>query len=114
MEQIVDLQEDPEFQALGVALISIAADSLVELAEVGQQYGISVPLLSDADKRVSDSYGVLRWAVSSGEPSHTFVLVDADGTVAWIRDYGAPDKADRVMYVPVNELTQQVQRHLGR
>jgi hypothetical protein len=54
---------------------------------------------------------VLKWAVASGEPGHTFVLVDIDGTITWIRDYGAPENGG-VMYVPVDELTQQVKNQL--
>jgi len=113
MQQIVDLQEDPEFQTLGVAFISIAADSLSELTEVGQQYETTIPLLSDRDKEVSDTYDVLQWAVATGEPGHTFVLVNTDGAVAWIRDYGAPQNGG-VMYVPVDELTRQIRTSLGK
>ncbi len=113
MQQIVDLQNDPEFQALDVELLSIAFDSPSELSAGAQEYGIGIPLLTDADHRVSEAYGVLQWAVATGEPGHTFVLVDADGTVKWIRDYGAPENGG-VMYVPVPDLTQQVAANLGR
>jgi peroxiredoxin len=113
MEQIVDLQQDPAFQTLGVALVSIATDSPEEQALAAQEYGITTPLLADTDKQVSAAYNVLQWAVPSGEPGHTFVLVDAAGTVAWIQDYGAPANGG-LMYVPVDELTRQVQTQLGR
>lgn len=113
MKQVVDLQNDPNFQALDVAVVSIALDSVSELALGVQEYGITtIPLLSDPDSEVSAAYDVLKWAVASGEPSHTFILVDRDGTVVWIRDYGSPDKPDSTMYVPVDELTQEVSVHL--
>ena len=113
MDQVVDLQNDQDFQALDVAVLSIALDSLDEQALGAQEYGItSVPLLSDPDKAVSAAYDVLKWAVASGEPSHTFILVDKDGTVVWIKDYGAPEKPDSTMYVPVDELTREVKAHL--
>jgi hypothetical protein len=48
----------------------------------------------------------------SGEPGHTFVLVNTDGTIAWIRDYGAPENGG-IMYVPVGEITRQIETHLG-
>lgn len=38
--------------------------------------------LSDPDTSVSSAYDVMRWATPSGEPSHTFVLLDAQGNVA--------------------------------
>ncbi len=54
---------------------------------------------------------MLRWAVGTGEPGHTFVLVDEEGEVDWIRDYGAPENGG-VMYVPVAELVEKIQSHL--
>ena len=113
MEQIVDLQNDADFQSLGVAVVSIALDPLAEQASGAQEYGITqVPLLIDGDKSVSAAYDVLKWAVGSGEPGHTFVLVDKDGRIAWVKDYGAPDNPNRTMYVQVSELYQQVKAHL--
>jgi peroxiredoxin len=70
-----------------------------------------VPLLSDSDHSVSQAYDVLQWAVASGEPGHTFVLVKADGTIGWVRDYGAPENGG-LMYVPVPDLVQQVSEHM--
>jgi hypothetical protein len=67
----------------------------------------------DADSSVSAAYDVLKWAIGSGEPGHTFILVDADGKIAWIRDYGAPDLADRTMYVPPADLIAQIRTALG-
>jgi len=114
MKQIVDLQNDPDFQALGVAFLSIAFDAPAEQAAGAQEYGITtVPLLTDTDEKVSEAYDVLQWAVATGEPGHTFVLVNEKGKVAWIRDYGAPQNGG-VMYVPVNELTQQIKASLGK
>jgi len=55
----------------------------------------------------------MQWAVGSGEPGHTFVLVDEAGAIAWIRDYGAPENGG-LMYVPVEELTQHIQAALAK
>jgi peroxiredoxin len=113
MQQIVDLQNDPEFRALDVALVSIAFDSLEEMATEAAALGITdIPLLSDPDGAVSASYDVLQWAVASGEPSHTFVLVDQSGSIVWVKDYGAPDNPNRTMYVPVQELIEAIQENL--
>ncbi len=107
MQQIVDLQNDPDFQALDVAFLSIAFDPIAELTQVAAEYGTRIPLLTDADHDVSAAFGVLKWAVKSGEPGHTFVLVGADGTVLWVQDYGAPENGG-TMYVPVEELVQNI------
>jgi alkyl hydroperoxide reductase subunit AhpC len=72
----------------------------------------NVPVLSDPDLQVSGAYDVLQWAIDNGEPSHTFVLVDKDGKIVWIKDYGAPDNPNRTMYVEVNELIHFTQANL--
>jgi peroxiredoxin len=114
MQQIVDLHNDADFQALGVELVSLAFDSPAELASGAAEYGVrGVPLLSDTDHKVSEAYGVLEWAIDTGEPGHTFVLVDSEGTIAWVRDYGAPEKPDRTMYVEPSEIVDQVRAALG-
>lgn len=107
MQQIVDLQHDPQFQALDVAVLSIATDPLPALTNAAQEWQTTIPLLSDTDALVSTAYNVMQWAVPSGEPGHTFVLVGHDGTVQWIRDYGAPAHGG-VMYVPVDDLTHEI------
>ena len=113
MQQIVDLQNSSKFQALNVPVISIARDSVAEMAPEAQTLGISsVPVLSDPDLAVSADYDVLQWAIDNGEPSHTFVLVDADGQIVWVKDYGAPDNPDRTMYVEVDELIDFVEANL--
>lgn len=114
MQQIVDLWNDSDFQSLDVAFVSIAFDSPSELAAGALEHGIvDVPLATDVDRSVASSYDVLRWAVATGEPGHTFILVNEDGTVAWIRDYGAPENGG-VMYVQPRELKQQIRDALGK
>lgn len=94
--------------------MSIAFDSPAEQAGAAAEYGISsVPMASDSDGSVSEAYGVLEWAVATGEPGHTFVLVNRDGEVAWIQDYGAPENAG-VMYVPPQELVSEIRENLER
>jgi peroxiredoxin len=95
-------------------LISIAKDSIQEMQQVAAEYGISgVPLLTDADGSVSEAYDVLKWAIDNGEPGHTFILIDSDGKVSWIQDYGAPDNPSRTMYVEPAELNQAIQTTLN-
>ena len=47
----------------------------------------------------------MRWQAPTGEPGHTFILVDEDGRIAWVKDYGAPQNGGR-MYVVPDELVQ--------
>lgn len=112
MQQVVDLDGSQEFQSLGVSLVSITIDTLPQLAAAAREFGTRSPLLSDEERTVSEAYGVLQWAMSSGEPGHTFVLVGKDGKVRWIRDYGAPENGG-FMYVAVNALLlPELRRHL--
>lgn len=111
MQQVVDLEGSQEFRALGVALVSIAIDPVDQLAQAAREFAITTPLLSDRGRKVSEAYGVLRWAMASGEPGHTFVLVGKDGRVRWIRDYGARENGG-LMYVPVEVLSHEISQHL--
>ncbi len=97
---------------MNVPVLSVAFDPASEQSQAALENGIqNIPLLVDADHSVSEAYGVLEWAVGTGEPGHTFILVGADGKIAWIQDYGAPENRG-VMYVPVDELTHEVSVHL--
>jgi peroxiredoxin len=114
MQQIVDLENDSEFTDLDVELVSIAFDSPEVLAAAGAEFGVGpTPLLSDPDGSVSEAYDVLQWAVATGEPGHTFVLVDRNGEVVWVQDYGAPENRG-VMDVETFEIAAEVAKALDR
>jgi len=114
MQQVVDLQNSSEFEAMGVEIVSIARDSAEEQAPAARELGITVPMLVDTNGNVSSSYDVLKYALANGEPSHTFVLVNTDGNIVWLKDYGAPDNPNRTMYVEINELYREVKNALNR
>ncbi len=105
---------------LGIEVVSFAADHPDSWKEVASEYGIEpASLISDPYNRVADQYGVMRWRVppsadvDSAEPGHTFVLVDQDRTVVWIRDYGAPENGG-LMYVPPEDLMRDMRGAIGR
>ena len=111
MQQIVDLETSPEYQSLHVPLVSIAFDSSEVMAAAGTEFGVgSTPLLTDTDQSVSEAYDVLQWAVATGEPGHTFILVDENGKISWIRDYGVVENS---MYVDPGEIASQVRESLA-
>lgn len=82
------------------------------MATIAEEYGISGPLVSDEGAAISNAYGVMRWATPGGKPGHTFVLVDRQGIVKWIQDYGAEENGGR-MYVPVAELVAALRQALN-
>ena len=111
--QVVDLQKSKDFQALGVELVSIAPDTVEAWRDDGEQYGIQDyrTVLSDAENEVANRYDVMRWQAATGEPGHTFVLVDESGTVTWVKDYGALENGG-IMYVVPDGLVRELQAHL--
>ncbi len=111
MSQVVDLQEDEDFRSLGIELLSISPDPIDFWEAEAKSYKITLHVLSDPDNKVAEKYGVMQWAVGA-EPGHTFVLVDEDGQVVWIRDYGAPENGG-LMYVEPTELVAELERVLA-
>ena len=114
MQQVVDLQNSTEFKEMGVEIVSIARDPAEEQAPAASELGITIPMLVDTNGNVSGAYDVLKYALPNGEPSHTFVLVDAGGNISWLKDYGAPDNPNRTMYVDINELYREIKRALEK
>ena len=96
---------------MDVEILSIAFDPQNEQAASKLEFGIDVPMLVDLDHSVSETYDVLQWAVGTGEPGHTFILVDGSGKIAWIKDYGAPENGG-LMYVPVDEMNSNIIKNL--
>ena len=78
-----------EFQAAGVRVIGVSRDPMARHEKFIGKYGLSVPLVSDEDGRISDAFGT--WVEKSmygrkymGMERSTF-LIGADGRVlrAW-------------------------------
>jgi peroxiredoxin len=111
MQQVVDLHSDDGFQALGMELLSVSPDPVDAWRVGADEFGITSPVLSDAGNRVAKAYGVMQWAMPTGEPGHTFVLVGKDGLISWVRDYGAPQNGG-LMYVAPKDLVKELQRHV--
>lgn len=111
--QVVDLLKSEEFQTLGVELVSIAPDPPEAWTQAAAEYEVPARslLLSDVENRVATRYDVMRWAAATGEPGHTFVLVDRGGKVAWVKDYGAIENGG-IMYVSPEALIDELQLQL--
>lgn len=109
MLQVVDLQNSEGFQALDVELLSIAPDPPEAWRDAGEEYGIdaSTLVLSDLENETANAYDVMRWQAATGEPGHTFILVDARGKIALIKDYGALEHGG-IMYVAPDEIVRLI------
>lgn len=111
--QVVDLQKSEDFRALEVELLSIAPDTVEAWRDDGEQYGVQDygTVLSDVENEVANRYDVMRWAAATGEPGHTFILIDQSGTVTWVKDYGALENGG-IMYVVPDELVRELKAQL--
>jgi hypothetical protein len=92
-----------------VELLSIAPDPAEAWRDDGERYGIREyeTVLSDEGNEVAERYDVMRWQAATGEPGHTFVLVDESGTIAWVKDYGALENGG-IMYVVPDQLVLEL------
>lgn len=110
--QVVDLQRSEAFRELGVELLSIAPDpSTSGAATVTATASATIAASFYSENEVAYRYDVMRWAAATGEPGHTFILVDESGTVAWVKDYGG-DENGGIMYVVPDELVRELQAQL--
>lgn len=74
-----------QLQALGAVVLGISRDSVASHARFHQKHGLNFPLLSDADGKVTEAYGVWRekrryGRTSFGIERSTF-LIDGNGVV---------------------------------
>jgi len=92
----------PEFQKAGVKVVGLSRDPMKSHEKFIGKYGLSVPLVSDEDGRISDAFGT--WVEKSmygrkymGMERATY-LIGADGRVlkAW-RKVKVPGHAEEVL-----------------
>lgn len=57
------------------------SDGPGRISSPDRSLGITTPMLSDIGAKVSTAYGVMQWTMPSGEPGHTFVLIDDPRTL---------------------------------
>lgn len=108
-QQIEDIERDiAQFTDTGVdQVVAISIDGLAAQARHAQQRGITLPVLADEDRRVSQAYDALSYGMMNGAtPGHSFVLVGPDGVIRWRADYGGPP--DYTMYVPNGEILSEL------
>lgn len=92
----------PDFEKAGVKVVGVSRDAMKSHEKFIGKYGLSVPLISDEDGRISDGFGT--WVEKSmygrkymGMERATY-LIGADGTVlkAW-RKVKVPGHAQEVL-----------------
>jgi peroxiredoxin Q/BCP len=105
-QQIQGLQQvGAELNHRGIQLISITPDSPGDLEQAVRQYGITTPVISDANRKMSEAFNTLGQGMHADTPGHAFALIDK-GRVLWYRDYWLAPY--RTMYVPPAQLLADI------
>ncbi|SLN46612.1 Putative peroxiredoxin bcp [Roseovarius albus] len=85
-EAIAFTELNAEFEALGVKVFGISKDTVTKHDKFRDKHSLGIPLLSDAEGDVCESYGVWKEKSMYGKKFfgivRTTVLIDGDGVVA--------------------------------
>ncbi|MGH2579428.1 MAG: peroxiredoxin family protein [Actinomycetota bacterium] len=112
-DQLKDIQSNiDQFRQLGIdETVSITTDPLDALKQKVADEGLSIPVLSDPNLAVSETYSANQYGMmGTSRDGHSFIVVGPDGTIEWRADYGgAPDYT---MYVPVPSLIADLRQGL--
>ncbi len=112
--QLKDIQSQRgDFQTLGIdTIVSITSDPLSALKQKVTDEGITIPVLSDPDLAVSQSYTANGYSMmGNSRDGHSFIVVGPDGLIKWRADYGgAPSYT---MYVPISNLVADMRAGLS-
>lgn len=90
-----------ELRKRGIRLVSVTPDSSGDLRQAVEQYGITTPMIADADRDMSSAFNTLGQGMHGDTPGHAFVLLEK-GKVLWYHDYWLPPT--RSMYVAPDQL----------
>lgn len=84
----------PRLKTLDAQVFGISVDSVFCHAAFAEQRGIDFPLLADFHPKgeVAEQYGF--YLPERGHNSRGYVVIAPDGTVAAVRDVGAPNMPD--------------------
>jgi peroxiredoxin len=82
----------PELDRRGIKLVTVSTDSVEELQNGRDAHGLQAIMLSDADLKVTDAFGLRNTLFHSAPPGDeqealpvpASILVDRDGKVLWI------------------------------
>ncbi|MBS3942424.1 MAG: redoxin domain-containing protein [Actinobacteria bacterium] len=88
---------EPAMTERGIRLVSVVVDDPGITRIEAERYGATDPIALDPDRSVSEAYGMLGVYGHGDRPSHSFVRVDAEGTISDVVHYAE-------MFVPRDQL----------
>jgi peroxiredoxin len=83
--QIPELESGLEER--GIRLVSVMVDPVDAVAWEAARFHVDSPILIDANRGLSEAMGMLGIYGHFDRPSHSFALVDPEGSVQWVRHY---------------------------
>jgi peroxiredoxin len=102
-QQALDIQRrNADLQAADTEFLDIMVDPPSLLKSEVSRWGLKMPVLTDTDTLVSNSYRTLGFGMHAEKPNHTFVFIDKAGDIRWWEDYPS-------MRAPTDEVIQKVQ-----
>ncbi|MHB9858152.1 peroxiredoxin family protein [Streptomyces sp. YIM S03343] len=104
-DQMKDMEKSAaRIKAAGIDdVVSITSDKVDLIARKVKDEGITMPVLSDPDLKISKKYEAEKYGMMGMDrPGHSFLLVGPDGKIQWRADYGGAPKY--TMYVKVDKL----------
>ena len=72
-----------EYQATGAEVVGISTDTVESHKGFAEKNQLPLPLLSDADRKVSEMYDMKSWL--PGRSARGVVVIDADGKIAYYK-----------------------------
>ncbi len=107
--QLTRLAEDyNKIKAAGAELLAISVDDQSYAWSMGQTTGAKFNILSDADKKTINAYGILNAQEHGGIAKPSIFIVDKDGRIRYL--YVGKDAGDRP---PDETILEQVKKVTG-
>ncbi len=86
----------------GITLVPVMVDPGVVVGAEAHRFGITTPILIDADRAVSNAYEMIGVYGHRNRPSHSFALVNQDdATITWVKHYAE-------MFIPEEQLLAEL------
>jgi len=93
-----------ELQAANTEFVNIMVDPPDLIKGEVTRWNLTMPVLSDTDRTVSEQYNMLGFGMHADKPNHTFVFVDEAGDIRWWQDYPSMRAATDDIVEKVQEL----------
>jgi peroxiredoxin len=95
-----------ELEAADTEYLVIMVDPPGLLSGEIKRWGLTMPVLTDVDRTVSEAYNTLGFGMHADKPNHTFVFIDKAGEIRWWEDYPS-------MRAPTDGVIKKVQALAG-